>query len=249
MAGKSEPQDHLLSQVNDDSFLEESHHRRATSEKPKRKNSALSPLEVEAMMHLVEKLQREAQKSETDSTAPLLSLVLEVKENKAAKPLLIPVGLKNLYQGMVVLEVNHLEFLKNPETLQGKEAILRLTEPESQESMNIDGTMTWTHSLPDKKINLNLKTQNAQPNKPASKILENSLPTASKDTKMLWNLWDETQATRESVSTEKRSNYILLLLAGGTIASSLIAPPIFSTMQNLLGVMGIEKIIRYIRGK
>lgn len=150
-----------------------------------------SQKQKKAIMGMVKKMHPYAQRSETETTAPFLSMLLEVKAPKGAESFMIPVKLKNLYQGMVVLIVNSIGFIQNPQTLRGKHATLRLTDPESQKSMHIDGTLNLTAS--HKEIYLTLRIENVPKNKPAIKILENSLPFASKDTQRFWSLRDKSQ--------------------------------------------------------
>ncbi len=197
----------------------------------------ISPMQAATIMGMVEKVLLKAQKS----TKPLLSLGLEVNLGKFANSFMIPVTLKNLYQGMVVLQVDDLNFIKNPEDLQGQKAILRLQGPSGQESLSITGTMTWKESTLDRKIHINLKMQSAQRVKQASKMLEQALPAASQDSIQLWNLWDKTQAIRESASIN-RNNFYLMLVAFGTIASSFIDPVLFQSMRGLLSGLAILKI-------
>jgi hypothetical protein len=180
--------------------------------------------------------------SDTASDVPLLALSLELKVGNGPGAHLIPVTLKNLSSGMVVLEADNFEGIRNPETLQGKKAILRLTDPKSQEFVDINAIMTWTQANIDKKINVILKILNTQANRPTSK---NSLPAASKDTQSSWNLWDETEMTEEHV--DHRDNFLLLCLACGTIGSSLLEPKTFQTMQYLLSVIGLGNVIKFLR--
>lgn len=197
----------------------------------------ISPIQAATIMGMVEKVLLKAQKS----TKPLLSLGLEVNVGKGTKSFMIPVTLKNLYRGMVVLQVHNLDFIKNPENLQNQKAILHLEAPEGQESLSISGTMTWKESTLDRKIDINLKMHSAQQLKQASKILEHSLPGVSQDSIQLWNLWDKTQAIRESASTNKNNLY-LMLVAFGTLASSFIDPVLFQSMRGLLSGLAILKI-------
>jgi hypothetical protein len=167
-----------------------------------RSDSGTSP----AITHLPS--HRDAEISDNESSAPTPSFRLEIKGDKGQTLLTTPVSLKNLYSGIVVLEVNSLGFIRDPETLQGKQAILRVMTAENPEWMSINGIMTWTYNTTDQTININLRMQVAQPNKLASKILENSLPAASGEMKRLWTLWDETQANRESILTRLRAKLL-----------------------------------------
>lgn len=207
--------------------------------------STISPLELEAITEIVENLHRNAEMSDHALNVPLLPLSLELKVGKGAGAHLIPVTLKNLSSEMLALEADGFEGIRNPETLQGKKVILRLTDPKSQESMNINAVMTWTQAKTDQKINVILKILNAQSNRPASKISENSPLASAKDTQRFWNLWDETQMTRESV--DQRDNFLLLCLACGTIGSSFFDPKTFQTMQYLLSVIGLGNVIKFLR--
>ncbi len=170
--------------------------------------TSLNPVELEAITARIENPQREAEISATDSSAPTPSLRLEIKGGKGQKSLAIPVSLKNLYSGMVVLEVTSFGFIRDPETLQGRQAILHVMSAENQDSLRVNGIMTWTENPTDQTININLKSQVAQPSKPASKILEDSLPAASKEMKRLWTLFDENQAVRDSVLTRLKAKLL-----------------------------------------
>ena len=147
---------------------------------------------------------------------------------------------------MIELEFSNLGFINNPQTLQGKEATLHLTDMESQEAANIEGTLNLTQATRDEKINLTLRIKNEQTNKAASKILENSLRTVSTDTRMLRQLWDE---TKEAIPTGQRANFMLLLLACGTLVSGFLDPALFRSMQCLLSAMGIEKLFEFVRAR
>ena len=170
--------------------------------------ATISPLELEAITEIVENLHQDAEMSGTASDVPLLALSLELKVGNGAGAHLIPVTLKNLSSGMVVLEADNFEGIRNPETLQGKQAILRVMSAENPEWMSINGIMTWTYNTTDQTININLRIQVAQPNKQTTKILENSLSAASGEMKRLWTLRDETQANRESVLTRLKAKLL-----------------------------------------
>ncbi len=247
MSGKEERPNHLSSQDLNVPLSEESLSREEALSSLKELMPTINPLELAAVTEMFKNLHGEGEMPKKPAGVPSLSLSLEIEAGKGVKSHLIPVTFKNLDSEMVVLEANKFEGISNPETLQGKIAILHLTDPESQESININAIMTWTQSTDDQKINLILKILNTQSPKPASKILENSLLAASKDTRRSWNLWDKTQETPESI--DQRDNILLLMLACGTIGSGLLDPKTFQTMQYLLSVIGLGKIIRIIRGR
>lgn len=236
---KGESQDQPAPQV---SSFEELDSREEMPVIPKSR-AAISPAEAARITGLVEKLLITAQKS----PEPLLSLSLEVKGSKGVEPLMIPVRLKNLYQGMVVLEVNNPKFVNKAHTLhQKKKATLHLQGHQGQESLKIKGTMAWKRSMVDGKINIYLSIRSVQRDEPASKVLENALPAASKDALKLWNLWDKSQALGESASVNK-SNIYLMLVASGAIASSFIDPMLAQSMRFLLSGLAILKIKNLIR--
>ena len=170
---------------------------------------------------------------------------------KDVSPLFIPASLKNLYQGTIIIGINDFGFIHNPSVLQGKDAILHWKDPKSQETMEIEGRMTWTQSEVDPRIKINLTINDVKRNKEAIKILENSLCDVSKAHQLLWNLWDKTQETRESApdDDDKKTNLYLLLLACGTILTSFTNPILYQTMQYTLSALGLGKIIRFIRGR
>ena len=113
--------------------------------------------------------------------------------------------------------------------------------------MNIDGVMSWSPSASDNKINLTLRMESKPNNKEVSKILENLLPGASKDYQLLWNLWDETHVISGSAPTDQKINFILLLLASGTIASSFMDPRLYQSMQYVLGALSLGKVFNFLR--
>ena len=222
---------------------------RGKSKSPKKLKSltTLNQVDSETVLRMIEKMSRDSQRSKTEATVPWLSLSLEVKADKGADAPLIPVRLKNLDKGMIELEFNNLGFINNPQTLRGKKATLHLTDTESQKSMNIEGTLHLIQATHDEKINLNLRMENEPSNKAARKILENSLRTASTDTRMLRQLWDETKTIQGAIPTGQKANFMLLLLACGTLASSFLDPDLFRSMQCLLSAMGIEKLLGVVR--
>jgi len=234
--------DHLSDQTMNVPSIEESLRLEDALRSLKELTTTISPGELEAISEIVANLNRDAERSDPASDVPLLALALELKVGNGAGAHLIPVTLKNLSSEMVALEADNFEGIKNPETLQGKKVILRLTDPKSQESVDINAIMTWTQSQVDKKINVILKILNTQSNRPASK---NSLPAASQDTQRFWNLWDETKMTEEYV--DQRDNFLLLCLACGTIGSSLLDPKTFQTMNYLLSVIGLGNVIKFLR--
>jgi hypothetical protein len=77
--------------------------------------------------------------------------------------------------------------------------------------------------------------------------LEYSLPDASKDAQVLWKLWEKTKAGRTSSEDDHKANFILLLLACGTVASSLMDPRLYQTMNYLLSAFGLGKLIHFFR--
>ena len=245
MLEKERHPDNLSGQAKNVPSIEESLSWEDTLRSFKELTATISPKELEAISEIVENLNRDAEMSDTAPNVPLLALSLELKVVKGAGAHLIPVTLKNLSSEMLALEADSFEGIRNPETLQGKKAVLRLTDPKSQESMDINAVMTWTQPQVDKKINIILKILNAQSNRPAGKNSENSPFATSKETQRFWNLWDETQITRESV--DQRDNFLLMCLACGTIGSSIFDPKTFQTMQYLLSVIGIGNVIKFLR--
>jgi hypothetical protein len=239
---KEESPDLLSSQDMNLPATEKSFGRRGKS-----KSTTLIPVESATVMRMIEKMSRGSQRSKTEGTVPRLSLSLEVKADKGEEAPLIPVRLKNLCQGMIELEFNDLGGINNPQTLRGKKATLHLTDAESQKAVNIEGTLNLTQAEHDEKINLTLRMKNEQANKAASKILENSLRTASTDTRMLRQLWDKTKTIQEATPNDQKANFMLLLLACGTLASSFLDPALFRSMECLLSAMGIEKLLEFVR--
>ena len=182
MLEKERRSDNLSGQAKNVPSIEESLSWEDTLRSFKELTATISPKELEAISEIVENLHRDAEMSDSAPNVPLLALSLELKVGKGAGAHLIPVTLKNLSSEMVALEADTFEGIRNPETLQGKNAILRLTDPKSQESVDINAIMTWTQSQVDKKINVILKILNAQSNRPASKVFENSPLAISKET-------------------------------------------------------------------
>lgn len=237
MSGKEGRQDHLPRRGLNHPSAEQSEKQTSLT--------SISPSETETIMRMIEKLHRDAQRSETESNTPLLSLLLEVKADKDVKSLTIPVSLKNLYQEMVILEVSNFKGIKDPQNLQKKKASLRLTDRENRESMNIDGVLTWAPPAFGGKNEINLSIDKHK-NKDASIILEKLLPHASKAHLLLWNMYDEMKVT-QGKPTDQKSNFILLLLACGTIASSFMEPKLFQSMQYVLSALSLGKVFKFIK--
>ncbi len=207
--------------------------------------TTISPGELAAITDMVKNLHREAEISAPEARAPVLSLALEITGDNGAEPHSIPVTLKSLCSEMVVLNVDGLEGIADPATLQGKIVTLRLTDPASQESMKINAIMTWTQSQGAKEITVILRMLNTQPDNPASETLGDLPKAALIEAQWFRNLWKDIPLTREEV--DRRDNFLLLCLACGTIGSSFFEPRTFQTMQYLLSVVGLGNVIKLLR--
>jgi hypothetical protein len=215
--------------------------------KPPTPQPLISQAEKEALLHIMANLPGSSKRTAPPAAAPLFSLLLEVKPEKGLPAEMIPVRLKNLYQGTVVLEVNKFGVLRNPQILQEKKGLLHLTNLETQESLNITGRLTWIASKAEQKLRLNLNFPDNKSNKAATKFLEHCLAAAPKDRKKLWEMWDKIRLIQETAPSDQRDKYILLLLTCGTLASGFLDPKLFWAMKYMFASMGVGKIIKFFQ--
>jgi len=200
--------------------------------------------ETDALLNMIEKMHLDDQLSEKEAAAPPFSLLLEIKDGTPSGLQGIPVHLKNLYPQIIILQVDKNRFLRDSETLQAKEAVLHLTESQSQKTTKFQGSVSWTQSKAEHKILLSFKMRDEKSYQAIRHNLEDCLPDASKAHQLLWNLWDKTQKTEHVTPEDKKTNFYLLLLACGTLWTSFVDPFLFQTMQCILAALGSGKIIK-----
>ncbi len=143
--------------------------------------------------------------SEQNSKAAPPSVRLEIFVEKGGEPLKVRVKPREVSPDMALLEVDNPWFSRDPGTIQGKKAILYLTDPEGQESLNISGTILVTINQPGRvKIGMRF----AKPDKQVRKNLENLLTDVPGDLKRFWELWDDNHLPQKSFLASLRGLHV-----------------------------------------
>ena len=176
------------------------------------------------------------------------ALRLEIADQEANTPRLIPVFIRNLSTGGVTLTVTHPWNIPDWDRYRGEDCVLRMEDPGGGEPVNIRAKITWTRFGGTGQPPLSLGLQLIKPPVEAITRLSNLLPHTSKDIKELWDRYDQ---VRESPGNTDwvHHGYIagLVLLLAGLVLQFASSPSykVYGWVFWLLGSLGIvAKIIR-----
>ncbi|MDO9532842.1 MAG: hypothetical protein Q7O12_12030 [Deltaproteobacteria bacterium] len=181
------------------------------------------------------------------------ALRLEITDQEANTPRLIPVLIRNLSTGGVTLTVTNPWGIPDWDRYRGADCILRVEDPGGGEPINIKAKIAWTRSGGSGQPPLSLGLQLIKPPGEAIIRLSNLLPHTSQDIKGLWDRYDQVRKSPEK-SDWVRYCYIagLVMLLGGLVLQFAASPgyKACSWALWLLGSLGIAgKIIRPLWAK
>jgi hypothetical protein len=176
------------------------------------------------------------------------SLRLEVAGRKEPTPLLLPVLLQNLSMGGATLAVTNPWGVADWDRYRGENCILRMDDPGGQESIAINGTISWTKVGGPGQPPISLGVQLAKVPEEVLSRLNSLLTHTSQDIKGLWDRYDQVQKI-PGPSPLVHHCYIagLVLLVGGLVLqfTGSTGYKICGWVLWLLGSLGIAgKIIR-----
>jgi hypothetical protein len=174
-------------------------------------------------------------------------LRLEIAGQEEPTPLLIPVVVQNLSMGGVTLAVANPWGIADWERYHGEDCVLRVEDPQGQETINVKAKISWTKFGGQGQPPLSLGLKLVKPPGEALRQLNNLLTHPSQDIKGLWDRYDQVRATPDQ-SNLIHHFYItgLGLLVGGLVLqfSGSSAYKLCGWALWLLGSLGIAgKII------
>jgi hypothetical protein len=180
-------------------------------------------------------------------------LMLEIAGQEAPTPLLIPVLIRNLSLRRVTLAVMTPWVIADWDRYRGRDCVLRLDAPGSQEPFTIKAQIAWSKLDGDSQSPLSLELHLAKPPAEAFKRLNEHLIHTSPDIKGLWERYDQVQKVSE-YSHLVHGFYLagLVLLAGGVVLQFASSPAykLLGWLLWLIGSLGIAgKVMRSFRQK
>ena len=153
------------------------------------------------------------------------ALRLEIADQEAKTPRLIPVLIRNLSTGGVTLAVTNPWDIPDWDRYRGAACVLRVEDPGGGEPVNIRAQIAWTRSGGTDQPPLSLGLQLIKPPGEAISRLSNLLPQTSQDIKGLWERYDQ---VRESPENSDWVHHVLHRRAGvvvGRIGAPICRPP------------------------
>lgn len=147
-------------------------------------------------------------------------IVLEIN-GKGTEALRVPVVVRNLSTGVVILEVKFPGFLAGEANLQpgGRKPRLALSAEGDEGRINIQGKLLWTRFTEGNRPKVILGMELVNPNLKARQFLEDQISHTSKDLKGLWNRWD--QAYNSEAPSDKKLYWVGMALLGSGMALQL----------------------------
>jgi hypothetical protein len=108
-------------------------------------------------------------------------------------PFHLPVVIKSLSAGGVILEVHYPPEGLDLREFQGRGGLIHLPLSGNGREMTIRGTVLWTRPQASDNPNFLMGLELAEPTLEMRQALEDHLPIATKDIKELWDNWDRLQ--------------------------------------------------------
>ncbi len=147
-------------------------------------------------------------------------IVLEIN-GQGTEALRVPVVVRNLSTGVVILEVKLPGILTGEVNLQpgARKPRLALSAEGDEGRINIQGRLLWTRFVEENRAKVILGMELVNPNLKARQFLEDQISHTSKDLKGLWNRWD--QAYNSEAPPDKKLYWVGMALLGGGMALQL----------------------------
>jgi hypothetical protein len=184
--------------------------------------------------------------------SPALRLMID---GQAAKtPILIPVVIRNLSTGGVILTVPNPWEIADWDLYRGVHCALRVEDHGGGEAININAKIVWTSIGGAGQPPLSLGLQLIKPPGEGIRRLSNLLPHTSQDIKGLWERYDQVRESPNHLDSLVQHFYIagLVFLVGG-LALQFAGSPVYKGFGWglwVFGSLGIAvKIIRPFRLK
>ena len=167
-------------------------------------------------------------------------MVLQIDRRGDEQSLQFSAVIRNLGAGLATLEVTNPWTVMDWETLKGRKGCLRLLSPETGESTEIRGTVTWArYTVQDQESgHLNLGLELADPDQLAQKLLFEHITHSSADIKGLWNRWDQARQSPQSGPFSIKMGFAATALLLGALAMQFAGPKGFKLFGWVLWFCG-----------
>ena len=167
-------------------------------------------------------------------------MMLKIDSRGDEQSLQFSAVIRNLGAGLATLEVSNPWTIMNWETLKGRKGCLRLLSPETGESTEIRGTVTWArYTVQDQESGLlNLGLELADPDELAQKLLFEHITHTSADIKGLWNRWDQARQSSHSDPLSIKMGFAATVLLLGALAMQFAGPKGFKLFGWVLWFFG-----------
>jgi len=167
-------------------------------------------------------------------------MVLQIDRRGDEQSLQFSAVIRNLGAGLATLEVTNPWTVMDWETLKGRKGCLRLLSPETGESAEIRGTVTWArYTVQDQESgHLNLGLELANPDQVAQKLLFEHITHSSADIKGLWNRWDQARHSPQSGPFSIKMGFTATALLLGALAMQFAGPKGFKLFGWVLWLCG-----------
>ncbi len=146
-----------------------------------------------------------------------LGVYLEI-ERPEGKPMEFPVIVRNYTRDLVTLEVEGSWGGEVGPSLVGRCCSLHLIPAESERSLDLRGSVTWTRDAGEQEEHFTLGLKLRQPPRVAERLLESYLPSRPRDVQGFWERWEQTRAVPMSKKALSPLEHFLAglgLLVGG----------------------------------
>jgi len=167
-------------------------------------------------------------------------MILQIDRRGDEPSLQFSAVIRNLGSGLATLEVTNPWTIMNWETLKGRKGCLRLLSPETGDSTEIQGTVTWArYTVQDQESgHLNLGLELADPDQLAQKLLFEHITHSSDDIKGLWNRWDQARQSSPAGPFSIKMGFVATALLLGALAMQFAGPAGFKLFGWVLWFLG-----------
>jgi len=183
-----------------------------------------------------------------NSTLPGVFLSVRGQEEASRR---IPVLVRSLSAGVIILETKDPWSQLDPPALDGAEVSLRRAV--AGKPFEIPGSVIWVRSPEEDPGRLSLGMRLAKPDQMTKSVLENLLPCTSTDLATLWEHWDQAKISQATAFTTGKVHSALLGLTLGVIIFKLVEPKSFNIFGDLslliCGLVGAVIAINFLKQK
>lgn len=154
-------------------------------------------------------------------------------------PFHLPVNVKSLSAGGVILEVFYPPDGLDLRELQGRGGIINLPVTAKGQAMTVQGKVQWTRPKSGDDLKFLLGLELVDPTLEVRQALEEHLNIASKDIKELWDNWDRLQEKPPSAPATSQAVYwVGLAVVLGGVTLQLLGPDNLKSFGFILVMYG-----------